>query len=81
MPHYQPAPLTTWQIQLQYEVNENIDVSVFDIDMFDVDSSQISSIQSQDRKVMCYFSAGSYEDWRPDADDFDSSDIGYPLNG
>ena len=81
MSYYQPAPLTTWQIQLQYEVNENVEVSVFDIDLFDVNETQIVSIQTQDRFVICYFSAGSYEDWRPDADDFDSSDIGNPLDG
>ncbi len=30
---------------------------------------------------MCYFSAGSYEDWRPDAGDFNSADLGNTLDG
>ena len=28
---------------------------------------------------MCYFSAGSSEDWRPDFGDFLASDLGAPL--
>ncbi|KAK3172532.1 hypothetical protein OEA41_005854 [Lepraria neglecta] len=31
------------------------------------------------RKVICYFSAGSYENWRPDTSK--STDLGKPLDG
>ncbi len=31
--------------------------------------------------VICYFSAGSYEEWRPDAADFPPAAIGSPLDG
>ncbi len=31
--------------------------------------------------VICYFSAGSWEDWREDQDQFDEQDIGNPLSG
>jgi hypothetical protein len=31
--------------------------------------------------VICYFSAGSYEDWRTDANQLDSGDLGYTLDG
>ncbi|PWN32697.1 family 114 glycoside hydrolase, partial [Meira miltonrushii] len=30
---------------------------------------------------ICYFSAGSYEDWRPDAKKFHKKDLGAPLEG
>lgn len=31
------------------------------------------------RKVICYFSAGSYENWRPDRHDFPSDVLGNNL--
>jgi len=37
-----------------------------DLDLFD-QYSQISTLKSQGHKVICYFSAGSWESWRPDA--------------
>ena len=33
------------------------------------------------KKVICYFSAGSYEDWRPDASEFKKEDLGRDLDG
>ena len=57
------------------------DVAVYDIDLFDTDESTISSLKSQNHSVICYFSAGSYEDWRPDAGRFTSDDYGKELDG
>lgn len=31
--------------------------------------------------MLCYFSAGSYENWRPDAAQFTQSDLGLDLDG
>ena len=38
-------------------------------------------MKSAGLKNICYFSAGSYEEWRPDKDRFDPVDIGKPLEG
>ncbi|KAK9485648.1 putative endo alpha-1,4 polygalactosaminidase [Lipomyces starkeyi] len=79
---WQPEVGTTWQIELLYSLNDtSFDVDVYDIDMFDNDASLISELQGQGRKVICYFSAGSYENWRPDADKFKDSDLGNTLDG
>jgi hypothetical protein len=39
---------------------------MYDIDLFDAPVSTIQKLQSRGVKVTCYFSAGSYEGWRPD---------------
>ncbi|RDW93044.1 endo alpha-1,4 polygalactosaminidase [Aspergillus mulundensis] len=54
-------------------------VSIYDIDLYENDAATISSLKSQGINVICYFSAGTYEDWRPDASSFSSSDLGAAL--
>jgi hypothetical protein len=38
-------------------------------------------LRDDGRRIVCYFSAGSYEAWRPDASAFDDDDIGRKLDG
>ncbi|KFY43670.1 hypothetical protein V494_01875 [Pseudogymnoascus sp. VKM F-4513 (FW-928)] len=79
---WQPEVGIKWQIVLQAPINETeIDVPVYDIDLFDSTASIITWAQGQGRKVICYFSAGSYEDWRPDAASFKPEDYGNGLEG
>jgi hypothetical protein len=44
---------------------------MYDIDLFDAPQSTIDSLHAAGKIVICYFSAGSFEDWRPDADLFE----------
>lgn len=82
---YRPELATTWQWQLtsaeSVGVNTSYDVDVYDIDLFDVGADEIAALQAEGRRVICYFSAGSYEEWRSDADSFDSDDLGDELDG
>ena len=78
---YRPAPLVSWQWQLTNSVNTGYDVDIYDIDLFDTSTETIASLQAANRKVICYFSAGSYENWRDDAADFNAEDLGDPLDG
>ena len=81
-PLWQPAVGIKWQIVLQAPINETeIDVPVYDIDLFDSTDSIITWAQRQGRKVICYFSAGSYENWRPDSASFKPEDYGNGLEG
>lgn len=80
-PVWCPAPSTSWQWQLSGALDLRVDAAMFDLDLFDVTTEQISGLQAQDRVVICYFSAGSHEDWRPDADQFPPAAIGSPLDG
>ncbi|MEM9491727.1 MAG: endo alpha-1,4 polygalactosaminidase [Myxococcota bacterium] len=67
---WSPAPGTSWQWQLQGALDTSFEVDMYSIDLFDTDSATIAQLRSAGRAVICYFSAGSWEDWRPDADQF-----------
>jgi hypothetical protein len=76
-----PAPRTSWQWQLTGTIDTSFDVAMYDIDLFDAPQSVIDSLHASGRIVICYFSAGSYENWRPDTSDFPSSALGNALDG
>lgn len=76
---YKPSINTSWQWQLSGVVNTSYNVDIYNIDLFDSSSSLISSLQASGKKVICYFSAGTYENWRSDKDSFSSSVIGNAL--
>lgn len=77
---WQPEVKATWQIELHNKLtNSSFQADVYDIDAFANPKSTISHLQSMNRKVICYFSAGTYEDWRPDKDKFHKSDLGDSL--
>jgi hypothetical protein len=78
---WSPPPGTTWQWQLTGSIDRSVDVDVYDVDLFDVPSSTLAALHADGRKVICYFSAGSREDWRPDAGRFPASALGEPLDG
>jgi hypothetical protein len=71
----------TWNWQLTETLNTSYDVDVYDVDLFETTSSQIAALQADGKKVVCYFSAGSSEEYRDDFDTFDESDLGKPLDG
>ncbi len=73
---WKPAPGTTWQWQLTKKIDPSIDVQKYDIDLFDTPQSTIDQLHSQGRIVICYFSAGSWEKWRPDSKSFPNSVLG-----
>jgi endo-alpha-1,4-polygalactosaminidase (GH114 family) len=79
---WRPTAGASWQIVLQYALNDtSTNASVYDIDLFTNSASTISALHAQNRSVICYFSAGSYEDFRPDSSQFTSSDKGKELDG
>ena len=78
---YRPSLDTSWQWQLSGTLNTSYAVELFDIDLFDTVQVVIDSLHAQGKKVICYFSAGSYENWREDKDSFDSSLLGNNLDG
>ncbi len=78
---WMPRVGDTWQWQLQGPVNTSYDANVYDIDLFESPAATIEELHNAGRHVVCYFSAGSYEDWRPDAGDFTSTDLGQSLDG
>ncbi|SJN58872.1 hypothetical protein VR7878_03089 [Vibrio ruber DSM 16370] len=71
----------SWMWQLQDYENFKIDpeIDVYDIDLFEGSEgsaqSLIHRLKSANKKVICYFSAGTREDWRSDAGDFSDSAV------
>ena len=78
---WRPSPGTSWQIQLSKPVDTTVEAQVYDIDLFDTPQQVIDQLHAQGRKVICYFSAGSWENWRPDADRFPREVLGRVLEG
>ncbi len=78
---YKPDTNTSWQWQLQGDINTSHEVELYDIDLFDSNVSLIESLKSDGRKVICYFSAGSFENWRDDKDDFPTDALGKIMDG
>ena len=78
---YRPALFVTWQWQLQGAINSSYGVEIYDVDLFDTTVSSIDALQAEGKKVICYFSAGSYEGFRADKDEFYPADLGKTLDG
>jgi len=78
---YKPDTNTSWHWQLTGDINTSYNVKLYDIDLFDSNKTLIQSLKDNNKKVICYFSAGSWEDWRSDASDFPSSVKGSKMDG
>ncbi|WP_316151669.1 endo alpha-1,4 polygalactosaminidase [Cupriavidus sp. BIC8F] len=78
---WMPAITDTWQIQLTGKLNTSYPVVMYDFDLFDTPQATIDALHAKGQRVVCYFSAGSAEDWRPDYSQFTASDLGSPLSG
>ena len=55
-------------------------------DIYDIDgqmntAATVSALQQRGKKVICYFDAGAYESYRPDAERFPKAVIGSPDQG
>jgi hypothetical protein len=74
-----PSPLASWQIQLTGALDTTLDVEVFTLDI-DTPESVLRSLHSAERLVFCYFSAGTREPFRDDADAFPDAAVGLPLS-
>lgn len=79
---WHPTVGMTWQWHLsEPPVDTTVDAEVYDIDLTDNDAAVVNALHAQGRKVICYISVGSVEDWRPDAADFPAEVIGNDYDG
>jgi hypothetical protein len=81
LPSYVTPPNGTWHIQYTGDINTNLDVAIYNLDLFETDPSVIAGLHARNIFVMCYFSAGSFEDWRPDVYNFPPDVLGAALEG
>jgi hypothetical protein len=77
---WHPAKGVTWQWQLDGRIDTSVAARVYDIDA-QVSASVVRALHRRGRKVICYISAGSWENWRPDRARFPALVKGKPLDG
>jgi hypothetical protein len=82
-----PSIGQSWQIVLNAPIKINPsnpeitpDVDIYTIDLFDNSAATVAALHKLGKKVIAYFSAGTYEEWRPDAKKFDKADLGKPMD-
>jgi hypothetical protein len=69
---WQPRLRTSWQWQLQSPpaADQLLDVRMYDVDGFETKGPLVAAMHAEGIRVVCYLSAGAWENFRPDADDF-----------
>jgi len=65
-----PAEDLTWQWQINGKLDTGLDVDMYDVDLFDTSATSIAELKASGKTVICYFSAGTYEGWRDDWQQF-----------
>jgi len=78
---WRPAVGASGHIQLQGDIDTSHDVDLYDLDLFDPPDSVFAAIHARGARLVCYFSAGSREDWRMDAGEFPAAAIGKAMAG
>lgn len=80
-----PTAGTTWNIQLinvpTADQADDTAYHLWDFDMEDSDKSLIDAFHAKNHSVVCYFSAGSWENYRSDADQFPKAALGKVMKG
>lgn len=77
--HWRPPLIASWQIQFTGTPDTSLAVDIYFLDLFDTAPETITNLHTRGVKVICYFSAGTFEDWRPDAGQFPSAILGNNL--
>lgn len=89
---YHPPLATTWQWQLNPDagasgINTGIVADMYDIDGFDNSVATVATLHGlpgssvTHRSVLCYFSAGTLENWRSDVASFPATLLGNTYPG
>jgi len=78
---WKPALNTRWNYVLSESPNLTLGAILYDIDLFDTPASKVKQIHSLNQRAICYMSAGSSENWRPDFGRFPASVLGADMDG
>lgn len=65
--NWRPPPAAT--IQIQYTgatIETGVVADIFNLDLFETPPELIAALHARGRRVICYLSVGTLEDWRPD---------------
>lgn len=79
---WHPALNTSWNWVLSaVPAAPYRNVAMYDIDGFNASASDVTAMHNAGIKVVCYVSAGTYENWRPDASQFPPALLGNGVSG
>jgi endo-alpha-1,4-polygalactosaminidase (GH114 family) len=77
---WRPAPGSSVQLQYTGEpIAFDVPAEVYNLDLFETDTQLIDRLHRKGRRVICYMSVGTVEDWRPDAQHFPAVVVGRPY--
>lgn len=76
---WSPRPGTTWVWQLSGTLDTSVDADVYDVDLVETSDQIMQKLRADGRIIICYFSAGTREDYRADADAFPQTAVGKAL--
>jgi hypothetical protein len=82
--HWQPPAGTSFSIILSVAPPPNNIVTpakAIDVDLFDTQTSTVAALKQRGKKLICYLSAGSWENWRPDKNKFPAAVLGKAYDG
>jgi hypothetical protein len=74
----QPGDSFQWQLT-DYPPDTSADADTYDLDLFDTPPEVVAQLHERGRTVVCYFSAGTYEEFREDAAGFPEAARGEAL--
>lgn len=78
---WKPTAGLSWQWQIGGgTIDPTLAVDVFDID-WEQNASVVTQLHQAGKKVICYVSVGSWENWRSDANDFPAAVLGNDYPG
>ena len=80
MASWRPSPGSTFHMQLTGPLDTSLDADVYVVDGENTSDGELDELKARGR-VLCYFSAGSWEPWRQDAAAFPDSALGAPVEG
>lgn len=78
---WKPEQTMTWDVQYVGKIDPNLNVEIRNIDLEDTGPAMIKQMKANGQKIICYFSAGSAEEWRFDYKKFPADVKGRKLDG
>lgn len=76
-----PEPGASWQWQLSGALDLSVEADIFDLDYETTTTAETGILKSAGRRLVCYLSVGSAEDFRADAGGFPDAVRGNTMSG
>lgn len=76
-----PNPILQWQLQSSGDYASSPEADVYDLDFQNLAASDLSLLKQRNAMLVCTISAGTWQEWRPDADQFPDDILGNDAAG